>query len=45
MDVWYDMLLRELAEASRLSDLLAQADEEAEAEEPPVEPEAADREA
>jgi hypothetical protein len=28
MDVWYDVLVRELAEAERLSDLLAQAEEE-----------------
>jgi hypothetical protein len=28
MDVWYDVLVRELAEAERLNDLLAQAEED-----------------
>ncbi len=28
MDVWYDVLVRELAEAERLSELLAQAEDE-----------------
>lgn len=28
MDVWYDVLVRELAEAERLSELLAQVEQE-----------------
>jgi hypothetical protein len=36
MDVWYDVLVRELAEAERLSELLAQAEQDTPAGEDPA---------
>jgi hypothetical protein len=42
MDVWYDVLVRELAEAERLSELLAQAEEETGPDERPAPPQPVD---